>query len=427
LKPFARLMLSLLFGMSVAHAELTIEITKGVEGALPIAIVPFGTEEPLPEDIAAIIAANLQRSGRFESLPPQAYLERPTDISEVHFPDWRTLQVDYMVVGRVQPGRDGNYLVRFQLADVLQGNPLLGLSFDVQASQLRRLAHQISDTIYERLTGERGAFSTRIAYVSARRQGRDATYTLVVADADGHNPQVVLRSTQPLMSPTWSPDGNKLAYVSFEGRKAQIMVQDVYSATRETVAAYPGINGAPAWSPDGRRLAFTLSKDGNPEIYIYTLSNQDLVRLTDNSAIDTEPAWSPDGNFLIFTSDRGGSPQLYRVDLNGERPERLTFEGDYNARATFSPDGRYLAMVHRERGRFHIAIMDMQTRETRVLTKGGLDESPSFAPNGRMIIYATSQQGRGVLAAVSIDGRVQQSLVSEDSDVREPAWSPYLQ
>lgn len=430
LRSFARIILLLcviLVGKVLyAEQDLTIDITKGVEGAVPIAIVPFGAQGPVPEDTAAIIAADLRRSGRFELLAPQAYADRPTDFSQIDFPNWRSLQVDHVVVGQVRPSATGRFAVQFQLADVLQANQMLGLSFDVGADELRRLAHHISDLIYEKLTGERGAFNTRIAYITTNQQaGGTALYNLVVADADGYNPQVILRSSQPLMSPAWSPDGNRLAYVSFEDRRAQIIVQDVYSGARQTATAFPGINGAPAWSPDGQRLALTLSKDGNPEIYIYTLAGGSLTRLTNNSAIDTEPAWSPDGRSIVFTSDRGGSPQLYRLNASGGEPQRLTFQGDYNARAVFSPDGRYLAMVHRGAGRFSIAVMDMQTRQLRVLTEGGLDESPSFAPNGRIIIYATSRGGRQSLAAVSVDGRVQQSLVLRDNDVREPVWSPY--
>lgn len=409
----------------MARAQLVIEITKGIEGAIPIAVVPFGAQTALPEDIAAIVSADLQRSGRFDPLRSQSYLDRPTTYGEINFTNWRALTADYIVVGRVEPAV-GGYRVQFELAEVFQGNQLLGLSFDVNESDLRRAAHRLSDLIYEKITGERGAFSTRIAYVLAERQIDRESYSLIVADADGYDPRVVLRSSEPVMSPAWSPDGSRLAYVSFEGRRAQIVVQDLYSGNRQIIADYPGINGAPAWSPDGRYLALTLSKDGNPEIYLYSLGRGGLARLTNTQAIDTEAAWAPDGSYIVFTSDRGGGPQLYRVDISGERPLRITFEGDYNADPAPSPDGRHLAMVHRRQGRFHIAVMDQQTNQLRILTDGGLDESPSFAPNGRMIIYATTQGGRGVLAAVSVDGRVQQSLVSQSGDVREPAWSPYL-
>jgi TolB protein len=416
------------FGAGAVHSEeLTIEITRGIAGAAsPIAIVPFDARVSVSEDMAAIIAADLQRSGRFEPLSPGNYPFRPSELSQVNFDDWRVLQVDNLVVGQIRPGTAGNYTVQFQLANVFEGSSLLQRTYNVQPQQLRRLAHVISDLIYQTLTNERGAFDTRIAYVTADRRVGDAEYTLMVADSDGYNPQVVVRSSEPLMSPNWSPDGNRLAYVSFENRRMQIIVQDVYSGARQVIASYPGINGAPSWSPDGQRLAFALSRDGNPEIYVASLSGGGLLRLTNNSAIDTEPVWTPDGNSIIFTSDRGGGPQLYRVSAAGGQPQRLTFEGDYNARPALSPDGRYLAMVHRRGGVFYIAVLDMQNSQLRVLTQGGLDESPSFAPNGRMVIYATSDRtGRGVLEAVSVDGRVRQRLQLRSNDVREPAWSPF--
>jgi TolB protein len=383
-----------LFGGQLARAELTIDITKGIEGSgIPIAIAPFGGGAP--ENIAGIVASDLQRTGKFA---PQS-------------PDSRA---DYSVTGQATPGGSRGYVVQFQLAGA-QGGQLLNLSFDVPANQLRPVAHRISDLIYEKLTGEKGLAGTRIAYVV----GGGGLWFLVVADADGQNPQVILRSSQPIMSPAWSPDGSRLAYVSFEGSRPQIVVQEVNSGSRLVVSAAPGINGAPSWSPNGQRLAFTLSKDGNPEIYALDLASQSPVRLTSGGAIDTEPVWLPDGS-IVFTSDRGGSPQLYRIGAGGGAAQRLTFEGDYNSNPAVSPDGRYLAMVHRRGGRFHIAVLDMKTRQFRVLTSGGLDESPSFAPNGKMIIYSNGQR----LAAVSVDGGFKQDFVLR-GNARDPVWAPY--
>ena len=385
----------LLVGRCALAQPLTIDITKGIEGSgIPIAIASFGGGAP--ENIADIIASDLQRTGKITPQPAGS-------------------RADYSVTGQAQPGGSRGYLVQFQLAGI-QGPPLLNLSFDVAPNQLRPVAHKISDLIYEKLTGEKGLAGTRIAYIASS----GGSWYLVVADADGQNPRVILRSGQPLMSPAWSPDGGKLAYVSFEGRRPQIIVQDVYSGARRVVSAAPGINGAPSWSPNGQRLAFTLSKDGNPEIYALDLATQSPVRLTNGSAIDTEPVWLPDGS-IVFTSDRGGSPQLYRIGPGGGPAQRITFEGDYNARPTVSPDGRYVAMVHRRGGRFHIAVLDLQTRQFRVLTSGGLDESPSFAPNGKMIIYSNGQR----LTAVSLDGSIKQDFTLRGNG-RDPVWAPYV-
>ena len=409
-----------------AAAQLTIEITQGVEGALPVAIVPFGATLPVAEseDISAIIHTDLGRSGRFDLLPIVSMPERPSGLEEIRLEAWRTSRVDYLVVGRIAP-IGPEWSVQYALVDALQGKALLNESYTVSRSGLRQLAHFISDRIYQQLTGERGAFSTRIAYVTAERKVGGGDYQLIIADADGFNPQVILRSSEPIMSPAWSPDGRRLVYVSLENRRAQIYMQDLMSGQRDLVTAESGINGAPSWSPDGRRLALTLSRDGNPEIYIVNLQSRSLTRLTNNSAIDTEPVWSPDGSSIIFTSDRGGSPQLYQIRAIGGQAQRLTFEGDYNARASFSPNGRSIAFVHRTGGRFRIAVQNLANDQILVLTNGSLDESPSFAPNGQMIVYATSLNGRDELAAVSVDGKVQQRLVLRSGDVREPAWSPF--
>jgi len=417
--------ITLTLGLAVsAGAQLTIEITQGVEGALPVAVVPFGEGVPLAEseDVSTIIRNNLGRSGRFDLLPVVSMPERPTRLDDIRPELWRSTRTNYLVLGRITP-LGPELSVQYSLADAVQGQALLNEAYTVGRKGLRRLAHYISDRIYQQLTGERGAFSTRIAYVTAERGGSD--YRLVVADADGFNPQIILRSSDPIMSPAWSSDGRRLAYVSFENRRAQIYTQDLFSGQRQLLTAEPGINGAPSWSPDGRRLALTLSRDGNPEIYIYNLLGRTLSRLTNNTAIDTEPVWAPDGSSIVFTSDRGGSPQLYRISTLGGQAQRLTFEGSYNARASFAPNGRSIAFVHRSGGRFRIAVQELASGQLRVLTHGGLDESPSFAPNSQMIVYATSPAGRGELAAVSVDGKVSQRLALRSGDVREPAWSPF--
>lgn len=419
--------LGLMAAAGAARAALTIEITQGVQGALPIAIVPFGWTGPAPnapEDVAAIIANDLRRSGRFNPFPEKDMLARPHDAGEVDFKDWRVLGQESLVIGQVRTTGPDSYEVQFQLFDVFKGGQLTGYSIPVRGAALRRAAHHIADIIYEKLTGEPGAFNTRIAYVVAKKYMTPPRYELQVADSDGYNPETIVESTQPIMSPTWSPDGSRLAYVSFEKRRAEIFVQDLGAGTRESVAAFPGINGAPAWSPEGLRLALTLSRDGNPEIYVLSIYSKSLTRLTDSGAIDTEPTWSPDGREIVFTSDRGGRPQLYRVPATGGRAQRLTFEGDYNARGRFSPDGKRIAMVQGDGGKYRIAVMDLGSGLVRVVSNGSQDESPSFAPNGSMLIYATEARGRGMLAVTSVDGRVQQRLALQEGDVREPAWSP---
>jgi TolB protein len=424
---FRSLVFVLLLQSGLAHAGLTIEITQGVEGAVPIAIVPFGWSGAgaAPENLAAIISSDLSRSGRFDPLPDRDLVAHPTDAAMVKFQNWRMLSVDNLVIGQVSQTSAGQYSVRFELFDVYRGKQIIGYSFPAGSQDLRRVAHHISDLIYEKLTGEKGAFNTQIAYVTTTGSGKGKTYTLLVADSDGYSPQTILRSNQPLMSPAWSADGRQIAYVTFENKAAEIYLQDVASGSRRKVASFPGVNGAPSWSPDGRRLALTLSQDGNPEIYIMEVASRALKRLTTNPAIDTEPAWAPDGKSLVFTSDRGGSPQLYRIASWGGQPQRLTFEGKYNAGADISPDGSKIAMVHGNNGSYRIAVLDLKSGVTRVLTDGRLDESPSFSPNGSMIIYATDAGNRGVMAAVSVDGRFRQRLSIQAGDVREPVWSPF--
>ncbi len=424
-----RLLIVLLLWQATVYADLTVEITEGVTGALPIAVVPFGWlgEGGGPGlEIAQIVRDDLKRSGRFKAMPEIDMLARPEVGSEVEFRDWKVLGMDSLVVGQVRPNGEGGYLVRFELFDVYKEEQLAGYNIPTTERDLRGTAHHIADIIYEKLTGQRGAFATRVAYVisTGRRDGRHEV-ALQVADADGFNPQTIVTSTEPLMSPAWSPDGRWLAYVSFEKGKPAVYIQEVFTGQRQKVASYDGINGAPAWSPDGRKLALTLSKDGNPDIFVLDLNRRTLRPLTRHYGIDTEPVWSPDGRSIVFTSGRGGGPQIYRVPSFGGKVERLTYEGGYNARASYSPDGRQLTLVTRRNGAFRIALFDLELGVLQVLSDGQLDESPSFAPNGSMIIYATKIKGKGELAAVSVDGRVRQRLALQDGDVREPVWSPY--
>ncbi len=411
-----------------ANAELTIEITEGVEGALPIAVVPFrwqGKTQTTPrEDVSAIIQADLHRSGRFKTLPRNDMLAKPASGDEVEFKDWRVLGVENLVVGQIQPNGSKGFIIRFQLFDVFRGEQLTGYSIPTTEGNLRTTAHHIADLIYEQLIGVPGAFATRIAYITSKTEGGNTQVDLRIADADGYSPETIVSSDVPLMSPAWSPDGRKIAYASSEKGSWGIYIQEVYTGRRQKVTAFKGINSAPAWSPDGRKLAMTLSKDGNPDIFVFDMTTRKLRPITRHYAIDTEPSWSPDGRHLVFTSDRGGKPQIYRVPSYGGKAERVTFQNAYNARASYSPDGKLLTLVTREDGRYRIAVLDLASGVMQVLSRGDLDESPSFAPNGSMIIYATKAGRRSVLAAVSVDGRVRQKLALQEGDVREPVWSP---
>lgn len=402
----------------ILFAALSIEITEGTESALPVAVVPFAASGA-PVDISAIVNADLQRTGYFKMLDQQAMPAQPATLQEVNFKDWQAANQNYMVVGKVS-SNGAQYDVQFQLLDVYKSGQLLGYRMASSANDLRRTAHHISDLIFEKLTGKKGSFSGRIAYITTSGGGRQ----LQVADADGFNPQTVASSTEPLMSPSWSPDGKRIAYVSFEHKSAAIYIQVLANGQRERVAEFPGINGAPAWSPDGTRLALTLSKDGSPDIYVLNLASHALLKLTKGYSIDTEPSWSPDGRSIVFTSDKGGKPQLYLIPSQGGEEKRLTFSGSYNSRGSFSPDGKYLAMVHGNGNDYRIGLMDMASRSISVLTSGPDDESPSFAPNGGMILYASKKGGTAFLSAVSIDGKMQQKLVFSSGEVREPAWSP---
>ena len=413
----------------MAQAELTIEITSGVDNPTRISVVPFAWRGDglLPEEIDSIVSADLMRSGQFIALDKSDMLSLPTKETEVFYRDWRVLSQEYLVVGEVRPVPGSTeYRISYELYDIFKQKRVMGEVVSGSAKKLRDVAHYISDKVYEKLTGVPGSFSTRIVYVTANRlaDGTD-NFQLQVADADGYRAQTIMESKEPILSPDWSPDGRKLAYVSFETRRPAIYIQDLSTGAREKIPSYRGLNSAPSWSPDGKRLALVLSRDGNPEIYIYDLQSRQLERVTRHFGIDTEPSWTSDGKSLVFTSSRGGRPQIYKVNLATKEVERLTYRGDYNARARLSQDGRYLVMVHRNRGVYHIAVQDLKKGTLRVLTQTNLDESPSIAPNGSMVIYATNYRNQGILAAVSVDGRVKFRLPSKYGDVREPAWSPY--
>lgn len=426
---FLILLMSGFMFAQASHAELTIEITHGVDNPTRIAVVPFGWKGagPVPEDIAEIVAADLMRSGQFVALERTNMLSLPSQRKDVFFRDWRVLEQEYLLIGDItQISPTAGYKVQYELYDVYKQTRIFGEMVTGAESRMRDVAHRISDKIYERLTGIPGAFSTRILYVTANRlaNGKDR-FALQLADADGHRAQTILESNEPILSPDWSPDGKKIAYVSFESRRPAVYIQDLATGQREKVQSFRGMNSAPSWSPDGRQLAMVLSRDGNPELYLYNIISKQFTRLTHHFAIDTEPSWAPDGKSLIFTSSRGGQPQLYRLTLATNTLKRLTFEGDYNARGRLSKDGRFLLLVHRSNGVFHIAVKDLERDDLRILTQTKLDESPSIAPNGSMVIYATNYEGKGILAAVSVDGRVKFRLPSKQGDVREPSWSPY--
>jgi TolB protein len=422
-------MVLLSFLAAPAFAELKIDITKGVTDPIPIAIVPFA-RNPVDGglDVAAVVQRDLESSGRFKAMERRDMLATPVRASEIQTSDWRAARNDYIVVGRLVSGGADQLVIEVELQNLLNGQNLLNQRVTVAAAALRHGAHRVSDLLYEKIIGIRGAFATRIAYVSVDGKAPNQRYQLLVADADGENMRMVMESRQPIMSPAWSPDGQWLAYVSFENRVSAIFVQRLRSGERRQISARAGINGAPAWSPDGQRLALTLGgSNGNLDIYLLTLAGQTLTRLTDDAAIDTEPNWAPDGKTIFFTSDRAGGPQIYRIGLQpGERPKRVTFGSSYNARPRVSPDGSQLAVVTQESGGFRIAVQDLTNNSVRTLSKGGLDESPSFAPNGAVLIYAGRERGQGTLATVSIDGLVTQRLKSDQGEVREPVWGPFV-
>jgi len=410
----------LLAPLSAARAQLAIETIGAGSTQLPIAIVPFRAEGGLPQQLTPVISADLTRTGLFRAIDAGGLNPPPHEPQDVNYPTWRARGADAVVIGTVAPLPDGRYDVRFRLMDVAKQAQLAGFAYTASREQLRLTAHKIADVIYERLTGDKGVFSTRITYV-VKRGNR---YLLQVADADGQGAQTVLQSNEPIISPSWSPDGTRIAYVSFEQKKPVVYVQSLTTGARRAVANFWGSNSAPAWSPDGKRLAVVLTKDGGSQIYLIGADGGEPVRLTRSTAIDTEPNFSPDGQLILFTSDRGGSPQIYGTSVAGGEARRLTFEGSYNVSPRFNPDGKSFTFIQRNGGRFNVAVQDLTSRQVQVLTDGSLDESPTFAPNGRMILYATEVRGRGILAAVSSDGRVKQRLTVDAGDVREPAWGP---
>jgi TolB protein len=413
-----------------AHATFVVEVTRGQTEAIPIAIVPFAAPDAAaaPFDVAQLVSDDLERSGRFKAMDRKDMIEQPHTGSEIGFDDWRRLNSDYIVVGSMQAQGADHFIITYELYNVLTRQRMMGYETTSNRQGLRSASHQVADKVFEKILGIRGAFNTRIAYVSVQGHLPIKTFQLIVADADGENPRVVMQSNEPLMSPAWSPDGLELAYVSFEERLPSVFIQTLKTGERRRVSAHAGVNQAPAFSPDGKKLALTLStRDGNLDVYVMDLATQALTRITDDPGIDTEPQWSKDGQSLYFTSDRAGGPQIYKVGINpGDKPRRLTFQGSYNARPRISPDESQLAYVTQEDGGYRIATMDLRGHgDVQVLTKGHFDVSPSYAPNGAEIIYASRDRGRGVLALVSADGRVQQRLVSSDGELQEPAWAPF--
>ena len=411
-----------------AYADLVIEITEGIKRR-PVAIVPFGWEGSSPGgplDMAQVISADLTRSGRFAPIDQDDMLQKPTNGKDMDFDDWSILGVEAVVVGSVTQTGANAYNVQFQLFDIFGRDQLVGYKMPASRGTIRRVAHRAADMIYEKLTGIDGVFDTKVAYVTAQRRNSGNLYSLVVSDQDGENEHTIMESTDPIMSPAWSPDSRRLAYVSFEGNRSSVFIQTLRTGNRIQVSNKPGINGAPAFSPDGRKLVLTLGGiDGNLDIHVLDINSRQSRRVTTHRAIDTEGSWSPDGRHIYFTSDRSGGPQIYRVAASGGTPERITFEGSYNARPRLSPDGSRLAMVHVDRGNYRIAVMDIARKDLLVLSVGRQDESPSFAPNSDTLIYATRQGRDGVLETVTADGLIRQRLASGKGDVREPVWSPF--
>jgi TolB protein len=418
---------SILLFSSIAQAELTIRITKGVDNPTVISVVPFNYSggNALTENVSDIVTNDLRRSGQFSAIDPNNMLSFPSQPENVVFRDWRLVGSEYLVIGDMSSTASGYQLV-FSLFDVVSQKILLSNQrVAAGPNGLRDIAHRVSDIVYEAITGIRGAFSTDIIFVEHQRSANQ--YRLMRADMDGARPQVLLKSSAPILSPSWSPNAQSVVYVSFETDRPAIFIQNLTTGKREQVTNFKGLNSSPSWSPDGKQLALVLSKDGNPEIYTLDIASRTFTRITRHFGIDTEPRWTADGQHIVFTSNRGGKPQIYKVSVIDGYPQRLTFEGDYNAGAQITPDGKSMVMVHRRDGVFHIAAQELETGVVRLLTsETELDESPSIAPNGASLIYATKLSGKGILASVSLDAGSKFTLPSTSGDVREPSWSPYL-
>lgn len=417
---------------SPAYADLTIQIDQSDENALPIAVVPFswqGNTVAPPEDIASIVSADFLRTGKFKPIAPDLMPQLPTMMDQVDYAAWRPSDVDNILIGQVtQDKTTGLFTINAYFMDVLRKQKVFAKRWaDIPKKWLRAVAHQISDLMYQDLTGIRGDFNTKIAYVTMTEWHGKRQYALEVSDADGHNSQKILKSSAPIMSPSWSPDGTQLAYVSFENGRSEIFTQSLNSTKRHKIASFKGINGAPAWSPDGKSMAMALSKNGSADIYMMNLKTRKLKRLTTNWAIETEPVWASNGRSLYFNSDRRGKPQIFQVFLDTGEERRVSFNGTYNANPEISPDGRYLVMVHgdHEHHGFHIGVLDLFNNQFNVITKTFLDESPSFSPNGQMILYAMNKNGKGHLASVSVDGSITQVISVKSGQVRDPAWGPF--
>ena len=408
-----------LIGVSPVYAQLRVEVSGVGSTQIPVAIASFANETLTPQQITGIIKDDLSRSGYFKIIDTSAVV---TETTPVNFDDWKQRGAEALVVGSVQSLVDGRFDVRYKLLDTIKSSTLSGFALATPPTNTRQTAHKIADDIYEKLIGVRGAFSTRIAYVT--KAGSE--YRLEVADADGEGVRVALRSNEPIISPAWSADGTKVAYVSFEAKKPIIWVQNLLTGERRVVANYKGSNSAPAWSPDGSRLAIALSRDGLTQIYTVGADGSGLKKLTSSSSIDTEPQFSADGQSIYFLSDRSGGPQIYRMNINGGEPKRVTFNGSYNITPRISPDGNTLAYISRREGKFQLYALDLASGQEMRLSDTTKDESPSFSPNGRYIMYATESGRRGALAVVSIDGKVKQRLTVQAGDIREPTWGPFM-